>query len=238
MRHARAAGLFAMAVLSVSAVGCGPPPEDELVPENEGEGEGEDPGEVGEGEEPGEVGEGEVFEAPGGPYLSIQCQGKHSRHEVRSTTHRGGRFTKAGNTETFEHLNKTCNRVEVDTNDHYKTGTHTFSGDVRIGKVSGQSIVQIFNAPASGPIMMIKAYGADGGTLRKQGGSVTLIRGISNEWVNVRTVHNLGANSLTIFINGDRAWSGSGGRGGSFNLKYGNYGTGAPTKVQWRNVRF
>jgi hypothetical protein len=23
---------------------------------------------------------------------------------------------------------------------------------------------------------------------------------------------------------------------GSFNLKYGNYGTGAPTKVTWRNV--
>jgi hypothetical protein len=41
-------------------------------------------------------------------------------------------------------------------------------------------VVQIFDALASGPLMMIKAYSADGGTLRKQGGSVTLVTGVRN----------------------------------------------------------
>jgi hypothetical protein len=179
-----------------------------------------------------------ILEAAPGAFLDLQCGGKHARHPIDSITDRGARFTESGNTETFEHLNTSCNRVEIDTNDHYQSGTHTFTGEVRIGTVSGQSILQIFNAPRSGPIMMIKAYGAGGGTLRKHGGSVTLVTGVANEWVKVKVVHNLGANTLTISINGDEKWSGSGGAGGSFNLKYGNYGTGAPTKVQWRNVSF
>ena len=150
----------------------------------------------------------------------------------------GARFSKAGDGETFEHLDTSCNRVEVDTNNHYKGATHTFEGEVKIGDVSGQSVLQIFNAPASGPIMMIKAYTSGGGTLRKVAGGVTLASGISGQWVGVRVVHDLGANTLKIYIDGKLKWSGSGGDGGSFNLKYGNYGTGAPTKVQWRNVNW
>jgi len=178
----------------------------------------------------------QVLEAPGGAFLDIQCHGKHSRHPIDSLTSMGAHFVKEGGTETFEHLDTSCNRVEIDTNEHYRSGKHTFQGEVKIGAVSGQSVVQIFNAPASGPIMMIKAYGGGGGTLRKLAGSVTLVTGATDDWVGVRIVHDLTENSLEIFINGDRKWSGSGGAGGSFNLKYGNYGTGAPTEVKWRNV--
>ena len=67
-------------------------------------------------------------------------------------------------------------------------------------------------------------------------GSATLASGISDEWVRIRIVHDLGDNSLEIYANGKLQWSGSGGKGGGFNLKYGNYGTGAPARVQWRDV--
>jgi hypothetical protein len=199
-----------------ASLGCEPPPDDPPP----------DDGEVG------------TLEAAGGAFVDIQCRGKHKRHGIASFTDRGAKFTRSGSTETFQHLDTSCNRVEVDTNDHYQTGTHTFQGEVKIGDVSGQSVVQIFNAPASGPIMMIKAFGADGGTLRKEGGSVTLVSGVKNEFVKIKIVHDLSANRLTVFVDGDEKWSGSGGKGGSFNLKYGNYGTGAPTDVQWRNVSF
>jgi hypothetical protein len=187
-------------------------------------------------EPPGDETEVVTGEAVAGAFVDIQCHGKHERHAISSFTDEGARFTRSGDNETFEHLDTSCNRVEVDTNVHYKTGTHTFEGDVKIGDVNGQSVVQIFNAPRSGPIMMIKAFAAGGGTLKKFGGSVTLITGVTDDFVHVKIVHNLEANTLTIFINGKNAWSGGGGAGGGFNLKYGNYGTGAPTKVQWRNV--
>jgi hypothetical protein len=227
----RASFSFPLAVFLMTAVslsGCAPPdPQDPSWPE-----ETIDP-EL----PPNDLSDPYPYvQAPGGAYLDIQCQGKHSHHPIDDITHKGARFSNAGGTETFEHLNITCNRVEVDTNDHYKTGVHTFEGEVKIGDVSGQSVVQIFNAPSSGPILMIKAYDNGGGTLKKLAGSVQLISGATNEWVRVRIVHNLNANTLTVYINGDRKWSGPGGKGGSFNLKYGNYGTGAPTKVQWRNV--
>ena len=86
--------------------------------------------------------------------------------------------------------------------------------------------------------MMVKAYSSGGGTLRKLAGSVTLATGVTGKWVRLRIVHDIGDNSLSIDVDGKRKWSGSGGAGGGFNLKYGNYGTGAPTDVQWRNARW
>ena len=239
------ARLAAPFILLAAGIACAPPPEDdsdtELPPIDQplpppiapiDDGVVIPPGEVaGPGDET-EV----VVQAPGGAFVDTQCQGKHRRHAIASFTHRGARYIRSGNVETFDHLDTSCNRVEIDTNDHYKGGTHTFSGDVRIDRVTGQSVVQIFDATDSGPIMMIKAFNSGGGTLRKYGGGVELIDGATGKWVNVRIVHDLGANTLSIYINGQRKWSGGGGRGGGFNLKYGNYGTGAPTRVQWRNA--
>lgn len=215
---------------------CGPPVEEEEMPP---EGDPLDPGEPGDPVveiDPADPEAGPWLQAPGGAYLDIQCRGKHRRHPIKSITTGGGRYVKSGNVETFEHLDTSCNRVEIDTNDHYKTGRHVFEGEVRIGRVTGQSVVQIFDATSSGPIMMIKAYSSGGGTLRKLAGSVTLASGVANKWVRIRIVHDLGPNTMSIDVNGERKWSGNGGRGGGFNLKYGNYGTGAPTDVQWRNA--
>ena len=171
-------------------------------------------------------------------FIDIQISGKHSRHSVSSFTQGGARYTKSGSTETFEHLNTTCNRVEHDTDVHYKTGVHTFTGDLKIGAVTQTICVQIFNAPASGPILFLRASSAAGGTLKKYGGGNTVATGISGEWVPIKIVHDLNANTLKVWVRGSLKYSGSGGKGGSFNLKYGNYGTGAPTKTQWRNANW
>jgi hypothetical protein len=221
---------LALCLLALTGGACAPPPDADPVTDP-----GNEPTPPEETAPPDESGV-EVLEAPGGAFVDIQCHHKHSRHPISSFTSMGARFGESGGTQTFQHLDTSCNRVEIDTNEHYKTGKHTFEGEVKIGDVSGQSVVQIFNAPASGPIMMIKAYGSDGGTLRKLAGSVTLVTGATGDWVRLRIVHDLSANTLEVFANGARKWSGSGGAGGSFNLKYGNYGTGAPTEVQWRNV--
>jgi hypothetical protein len=72
-----------------------------------------------------------TLETPGGAFVDIQCGGKHKRHGFASFTDRGAKFTRSGSTDTFRHLDTSCNRVEVDTNDPYKSGTHTFEGEVR-----------------------------------------------------------------------------------------------------------
>lgn len=220
--------LFAMSAACVPAApeedGPGVVTPEEVMPP-EGTDEGLPPGD-------GDT----LVQAPGGAFVDTQCRGKHKRHDIASFTAGGARYTRAGDVETFEHLDHSCNRVEIDTNDHYKGGRHEFTGDVRLGQVNGQTVLQIFDATRSGPIMMIRGYGAGGGTLRKLAGSVTLAAGIGGDWVNIRVVHDLTDNKLEIWANGARRWSGSGGRGGGFNLKYGNYGTGAPTRVQWRNA--
>ena len=201
---------WSLTMALAGAAGCGPPPEEEI--------------------------DGPLLEAPGGAFVDVECKNKHKRYPIRSFSTSALEYTRQGDTESFERFDGSCNRLEIDTNDHYKTGRHVFEGDVRIGDVSGQSVVQIFDATSSGPIMMVKAYSSGGGTLRKLAGSVVLATGIKGDWVNLRIVHDLGDNTLSIFVNGTRKWSGSGGRGGGFNLKYGNYGTGGGTDVQWRGV--
>ena len=171
-------------------------------------------------------------------FIDYQVNGSHHQHGVSSFTSGGARYTKAGNLETFEHLNTTCNRVEHDTDVHYKTGVHTFTGDLKIGTVTNTICVQIFNAPASGPIIFLRASSAAGGTLKKYGGGQTVATGISGKFIAVKIVHDLNANTIKISINGSQKINVAGGKGGSFNLKYGNYGTGAPTKTQWRDANW
>lgn len=182
--------------------------------------------------------EGPLLEAPGGAFVDTECGDKHRRHGIDSFTYKGARFTKSGSVETYDHLDFSCNRVEIDTNTHYKSGRHTFEGDVKIVRVSAKtSVVQIFKG-GSGPVLMIRGNSSSGGVLRSPGGGPTYASGIMNKWVSLRIVHDLPGDSLTVDVDGRRAYSSNAkkGGGGGFNVKYGNYGTGAPTTVQWRNV--
>jgi len=175
-------------------------------------------------------------------FIDTQSMGMHARHPIATFTTSGARYDKTGDTETFELYDPSFNRVEHDTNHHYKTGKIQFEGTVQIYPgVNHQFIVQLFNAPASGPIMALSAYSTNNGTIRKQGGSVDVATNAFGRDIRVNIIHDLDANTLTVYIDGKSAWSGGGGAGGGFNFKYGSYGSlngSTSAKARWQRVRF
>jgi hypothetical protein len=175
-------------------------------------------------------------------FIDTQSMGQHMRHPIASFTTSGARYDKSGDSETFELYDPSFNRVEHDTNHHYKTGKIQFEGTVQIYPgVNHQFIVQLFNAPASGPIMALSAYSRGNGTIVKQGGGVEVATNVFGKDVKVNIIHDLDANTLAVYVDGVRAWAGGGGAGGGFNFKYGSYGSlnGSPSaKARWQNVQF
>ena len=176
----------------------------------------------------------------GEKFVDTECGDKHKRHPLETFTYKGARYIREGNVETFDHVDYSCNRVEIDTNTHYRAGKHTFQGDVKVvrpGKEGKTSVVQLFHGKR-GAVLMIRGFNASGGSLRSPGGGPTYATNILNDWVNIKIVHDLPGNKLTIFANGKQIKSGGASNDGTagFNIKYGNYGTGAPTSIQWRNA--
>ena len=176
-------------------------------------------------------------------YIDTQSMGRHMRHPVGvSFTTSGARYEASGTTETFELYDPSFNRVEHDTNYHYRTGSVQFEGTVEIFPgVNHQFIVQNFNAAGSGPIMALSAYSRNNGTIVKQGGSVEVATNIFGKRVKVNIIHDLDANTLAVYIDGRVAWQGGGGAGGGgFNFKYGSYGSlneSRSAKARWENVQ-
>ena len=176
-------------------------------------------------------------------YIDTQSMGKHQRHPIASLTTSGARYMKEGDSETFELFDPSFNRVEHDSNHHYRTGKVQFEGIVQIYPgVNHQFIVQNFNAAGSGPIMALSAFSRDGGVIIKQGGSVEVARNAFGRDIRVNIIHDLDANTLAVYIDGLRAWAGAGGAGGGgFNFKYGSYGSlngSTSAKARWKNVKF
>jgi hypothetical protein len=175
-------------------------------------------------------------------YIDTQSMGKHERHPIATFTTSGARYDKTGDTETFELYDPSFNRVEHDTNYHYRTGRVQFEGTVQIYPgVNHQFIVQNFNAAGSGPILALSAYSTNDGRIVKQGGSVEVVTSAFGKDVQVNIIHDLDADTLAVYIDGKMAWSGGGGKGGGgFNFKYGSYGSlngSTSAKSRWRNVR-
>jgi len=175
-------------------------------------------------------------------YIDTQSMGTHARHPIATFTTTGARYDKTGDTETFELYDPSFNRVEHDTNYHYRTGRVQFEGTVQIYPgVNHQFIVQNFNAAGSGPILALSAYSTNNGRIVKQGGSVEVVTSAFGRDVKVNIIHDLDANTLVVYIDGKMAWSGAGGQGGGgFNFKYGSYGSlngSTSAKSRWRNVQ-
>ena len=175
-----------------------------------------------------------------GDFIDYEVSDVHYQHSVSSFSLPSVYYTGSGSTETFGLTTSGSNRVEHDSNSHYSSGSRQFEGYLQIfSGISEQSCVQIFDGTASGPILMIKGYGASNGTLRKQGGSVTLATDCFGKTFRVNIIHDLNADTLSVYLDGTQLWTGSGGVGGSFNVKYGLYGTfNASTKTIWSNVKF
>lgn len=174
-------------------------------------------------------------------FIDVQDRpsGHHHHHPVASFHIGAARYTKVGNVETFEELDSSCGRIEHSFDVSYKTGHHIFTGDIKIITVSGTIVVQLFNAAHSGPTLFLKASPSLGGNLKKYGNGPVVAQGVLNKWVSVKIDHNLDKNSLAVYINGVKKWSGGASKNDfSGGFKYGTYGgTSRPVKVQWRNAR-
>jgi hypothetical protein len=175
--------------------------------------------------------------------LQIQSGGKYTTYPWASTEHArgpGGSYDRGGGTEKFRLFNNGTNRVEVRVKDNYSSGMLQFEGDLRVSSpTNNESCMQIFGRPGGGAMMMIRAYSANGGTLRALGMNATLATGIYGKWVHLNVIHDATARRVTIYVNGSSAgtWGGS---SGEHYFKYGIYGTlRTPTaQTEWRNVKF
>jgi len=170
--------------------------------------------------------------------------GTHTHHPVESFTDGGARYTydltSSGRIETFEELDATCGRVEHSSDVSYQTGRHIFMGDVKIIDISSTIVVQIFNAKHSGPLMFLLATTSNGGNLKKYGGPAIVATNCLNRWVAVKIDHDLDADTLKVYIDGELKWQGGASKDDfSGGVKYGTYGgDNRPVKVQWRNVQW
>jgi len=174
-----------------------------------------------------------------GGFIDYEVDDVHHQHSISSFSLTSMYYTKGTSSETFGLKTSHSNRVEHDTDSHYSSVRRQFQGNLQIfSGISDQSCVQIFNAPASGPILMIKGYGSSSGTLKKQGGSVVIATGCFGVTERINLIHDLNANTMAVYVNGSKKWSGGGGAGGSFNLKYGLYGSfNSATKTIWSSVK-
>jgi hypothetical protein len=179
-----------------------------------------------------------------GGFIDYQVDGKHQRHAVSSFSIPSAYYKLSGGTEEFGLRTGASNRMEHDTDDHYRSGRRLFEGDLQIYPgISQQSVVQIFGGGPGGPILMIKAYGRENGSLvvTRDTGMNMITNGFAGGKIRVRIVHEVGAHRLTIFINGSQKWTGADAGTsykGGYNIKYGLYGTfkGA-THTVWTDVR-
>jgi hypothetical protein len=185
---------------------------------------------------------GAASAAPGG-FIDYQVGGKHQRHAISSFSLPSAYYTKSGDTEEFGLKTGSSNRMEHDTDNHYKSGRHEFQGDLQVFPgISQQSVVQIFGGGKGGPSLMIKVYGREGGSLvlTKNTADNLLTNAFKAGKIRVRLVHDVGAHKMTIYLNGAQKWTGAdagSGYSGGYNVKYGLYGSfSAPTHTVWSNV--
>jgi hypothetical protein len=157
----------------------------------------------------------------------------------------GCSYSNSGGIETFRMFDPVCNRIERRVKNDYKAGQRQFEGEVRVsGPTNDEAVHQVFGrdnaADGSAPAMMIRAFSANGGELRRAGGNKTLVSGIYGTWVRVNTVHNVETNTIDTYINGSRKDAGfyGGGRANHYT-KYGAYGSlrTPSAKVEWRSVK-
>jgi hypothetical protein len=181
---------------------------------------------------------------PIGGFVDYEVSDKHQHHELSSFSLPSVYYSRSASTETFGLTTGISNRIEHDTDDHYTSGRREFDGDVQIFPgISQQSIVQVFGRPGGGPILMIKAYGRDNGSLvvTRDTSSDLISNAFAGATIHVRILHDVGTHLLTVWINGVRKWSGADAGTaytGGYNIKYGLYGTFvAPTHTVWSNVR-
>jgi hypothetical protein len=159
---------------------------------------------------------------------------------ITNRRNEGASFRKSGSVETFTVFDPISNRSERRLRNDYTSGRWQFQGEVRVSPpTDGQSVMQIFGGRTPATTQMIRAYRSGGGTLRKIPGSVTLASGIHGKWLRINVIHDVGANTVRTYVNGQLKATGDGEAPSKWYHKYGCYGTlrTGSAKVEWRNVK-
>ncbi|WP_410673719.1 hypothetical protein [Amycolatopsis sp. cmx-4-68] len=174
--------------------------------------------------------------------IQVVSHGTAHPHDWATTTQAaedGVSYSRSGGIETFKLLSKSSNRVEVRVHNDYKTGLRQFEGDLKVAApTEDESCMQIFGNDGPGATtLMIRAYAADGGTLRGLG--KVLATGVFGKWVHINVIHDATANKVSVYIGGQLTATGSGPTGTHY-FKYGVYGTLQATnaQTQWKNVKY
>jgi hypothetical protein len=179
-----------------------------------------------------------------GGFIDYEVNVKHLRHGLSSFSLPSVYYTRSGDAEEFGLRTGASNRVEHDTDTHYNGGRHEFHGDLQVFPgISQQSVVQVFGGGKGGPILMIKAYGRNGGSLvvTRDTAQDLVTHCFGAGKIRVEIAHDVKAHLLAVSIDGTRRWSGADAGAaytGSYNVKYGLYGSfNAPTHTVWSGVR-
>jgi hypothetical protein len=192
---------------------------------------------------PAEIGSGWVS-MPVGGYIDYQVEGKHHRHDLSSFRLPSAYYARSGGSEEFGLETSQSNRMEHDTNHHYNKGRRQFQGDLRVFPgISQQSVVQIFGGGPGGPILMIKCYGRNNGSLvvTRDTSKNMITNAFTAGKIRVNLIHDVDDDRLSIYINGSQKWTGPDAGSsyrGSYNIKYGLYGTfRSRTHTVWSDVK-
>lgn len=178
------------------------------------------------------------------PSSTIQLDGSDGIETYPGSTtnkkNEGASYARSGNAETFTLFDSVSNRSERRMRNEYTSGRWQFEGEVRVsGPTNDESVMQIFGGSSPATTQMIRAFSAGGGTLRKVPGGVTLATGIYGDWVRLNVIHDVGANVVRTYVNGNLKATGDGEAPSKWYHKYGCYGTlkTPSAKVEWRNVK-
>jgi len=181
----------------------------------------------------------------------IETHGKYTMHAYTKTfvAEAGGSYERTNGVEIFRLFNHDAsNRVEIKDDNKWKTGQRQFEGLLRVSPpTDNESCMQVFGREKvsgdGGPICMVRHVARDGGTLYLScnGLSTNLVTGIEGKWVRVNVIHDPGARTVSVYINGENKGTfrtAANDPGGEY-FKYGCYGTlkTESAQVEWRNVR-
>src|SRR5581483_6232428 len=152
---------------------------------------------------PAQIGSGWHRMSIGG-FIDYEVSDVHHQHSVSSFSLPSVYYTNSGSSETFGLVTSDSNRVEHDSDSHYNSGTRQFEGYLQIFPgISQQSVVQIFGGGADGPILMLKGYGRNNGSLvPTRNTSLNLITNCFNgQIIKVNLIHDADAHQIQVYIN-------------------------------------
>jgi hypothetical protein len=181
----------------------------------------------------------------------IETHGKYTMYSYTKTVvaEAGGSYERTNGVEIFRLFNHDAsNRVEIKDDNKWKTGQRQFEGELRvIAPTDNESCMQVFGREkvndGGGPICMVRHVARAGCTLYLScnESSTDLVTGIEGKWVRVNVIHDPGARTVTVYINGENKGTfatAANDPGGEY-FKYGCYGTlkTESAQVEWRKVR-